>query len=192
VTSEPVGVVLAGGMGRRIGGSKATVALAGRPLLHYPVDVLASVLDEVAVICKEDTVLPVLPAAVSVWCEAETRSHPLIGVAAALRCAGGRPVVVVAGDMPLVTAEAIRALVAAPEAPAAVVRACGRVQPLLARYAPAVLPALDAMDPDERAVDVIGRLDPVIVDIADDHVAFNVNAPEDVLLAEGERIRRDT
>ena len=46
MTSEPVGVVLAGGMGRRIGGSKATVELAGRPLLCYPLDAMGEVLSE--------------------------------------------------------------------------------------------------------------------------------------------------
>lgn len=191
MTREPLGVVLAGGAGRRIGGEKALVELGGRPLLHHPLAALGAVLAEVVVVCKEETVLPDLPPGVAVWCENDARRHPLIGVAAALRHAGGRSVVVCAGDMPLVTPEAVRALVAAPEATAALARAGGRLQPLLGRYSFGALEVLDAMDPDEPAARVVERMAPLAVDVADERVAFNVNEPGDVLLAEGERIARD-
>jgi molybdenum cofactor guanylyltransferase len=191
VSAGPVGVVLAGGAGRRMGGAKATVELGGRPLLLYPLDALGEVLKEVAVVCKEDTLLPALPPSVAIWCEADPRRHPLVGVVAALRTAAGRPVVVCAGDMPLVTADAIRALVAAPAAAAVVTSAGGRLQPLLARYSPDALALLEAMDPDEPATGVVERLGPLVVELADERIAFNVNAPEDLLLAEGEGVRRD-
>lgn len=180
----PVGVVLAGGAGKRMGGSKATVDFRGRPLLCYPIDALRAVLGEVAVVCKEDTVLPVLPPEVAIWCEPEPETHPLVGVVAALRTAAGRPVVVCAGDMPCVTPEAIRALADAPAGAAAVVaRAGGRLQPLLARYSPAALATIEARDPGEPATRVVERLEPLVVDV-DERVAFNVNAPEDLLLAQ--------
>lgn len=183
MSAQPIGVILAGGRGRRIGGDKALVALHGRPLLHYPLEALRVVLDDVVVVCKEETVLPPLPAPVSIWCENDPDHHPLIGVAAALREAGGRSIVVCAADMPLVTPEAIRALLAAPaDAVAVVVRADGRLQPLLARYGPAALPVLEAMVLHEPATRVVERLAPVLVDV-DADVAFNVNAPEDILHA---------
>ena len=37
---RPIGVVLAGGSGRRIGGSKAIVKLRGQPLITYPLAAL--------------------------------------------------------------------------------------------------------------------------------------------------------
>ena len=92
-----IGVVLAGGAGRRIGGDKATVELEGRPLLHYPLSVLRAVLDEVAVVAKQSTVLPGLDVEIAIWLEPEEPRHPLAGIVHALRCARGRPVVVVAG-----------------------------------------------------------------------------------------------
>lgn len=191
MSAKPVGVVLAGGDGRRIGGAKATVALDGRPLLYYPLEALRAVLDEVTVVCKEQTVLPGLPPGVTIWCEADARVHPLVGVAAALRTAAGRSVVVCAVDMPFVDAATIRALLAAPPAAAVLVRAGGRLQPLLARYSPEALPVLEAMEDGESATAVVERLAPLVVEVADQRVVFNVNAPEDVLLAEGERVRRD-
>lgn len=179
---QPVGVVLAGGAGRRIGGDKALVALEGRPLLHYPLEALRVVLDDVVVVCKADTPLPPLPGPVSIWCENDPEHHPLIGVAAALREARGRSVLVCAGDMPLVTTDAVRSLVDAAPATAVVARAGGRLQPLLARYAPEAAAVIEQMDLGEAATAVVERLDPLIVEV-DDRIAFNVNAPEDILHA---------
>jgi molybdopterin-guanine dinucleotide biosynthesis protein A len=165
-----------------MGGDKALVALDGRPLVHFPLEALRVVLDDVVVVCKEDTILPPLPAPVSIWCENDPEHHPLIGVAAALREAGGRSIVVCAADMPLVTPEAIRALLAAPEGAAAIGFAAGRLQPLLARYDPSALPVFDAMDIEEPASRVVERLDPTVVTLPDD-TAWNVNAPEDLIQA---------
>ena len=190
MSAQPLGVVLAGGSGRRMGGQKSLVELNGRALLLYPIGALREVLDEVVVVCKEHTPLPELGDSVSIWCEGEERTHPLFGVRSALRrtAEDDRSVLVCAGDMPLVTAGAVRALLGAPAAPAAVARAGGRLQPLLARYAPAALAVFDAMDPDEPATRIVERLDPLVIDV-DESVGFNVNAPEDLLLAERERER---
>jgi molybdenum cofactor guanylyltransferase len=55
----PVGVVLAGGRGSRLGGrAKADVPVAGRPMLAYVLEALTAVLDEVAVAAKASTALP--------------------------------------------------------------------------------------------------------------------------------------
>ncbi len=195
----PLGVVLAGGTGRRIGGDKALVELDGRPLLHYPLAALREVVGEVVVVCKEHTALPDLAGMAAVWCDPEERHHPLIGVRSALRAVAeaGRPVLVCAVDLPLVTPEVLRELLGAgpEEAPAAVARAAGYLQPLLARYSPAALGVLDAMAPDEAATRVVERMSPVMVE-TDGEVLLNVNAPEDVLrasaaLAERERVRRN-
>src|SRR6478735_2166377 len=131
-----IGAVLAGGGGRRIGGDKAMVELEGRPLVHYPLNVLRAVLDEVAIVAKQSTVLPGLDVEIAIWLEPEEPRHPLAGVVHALRCARGRPVVVVAGDMPFVTRGLVAALAGERSRGAAAVvpRAGGRLQPLCARY----------------------------------------------------------
>src|SRR5436309_6524963 len=103
---QPVGVVLAGGLGRRMGGAKATVELAGRPLICYPLEALAAALDEVAVLAKADTELPSLPGA-TIWVEPQLQHHPLVGISQALALAGGRPVLVCAADLPFVPSELV-------------------------------------------------------------------------------------
>jgi molybdopterin-guanine dinucleotide biosynthesis protein A len=188
----PLGVVLAGGSGRRIGGSKPMVELDGRPMLHYPLAVLHAVLGEVVVMCKEHTPLPDLGGMAPVWCEPEEEFHPLIGIAAALRSAG-KDVLVCGSDMPLITPEVVAAIASA-EAPAGalaiVPRAADRLQPLCALYRIGALETLDAMAPGERVTDVVGRLDPHVLDFADADAFFNVNVPEDVLQASALRASR--
>jgi molybdenum cofactor guanylyltransferase len=181
----PIAVVLAGGVGRRIGGDKATVELDGRPLLLYPLATLHAAFDEVAVVAKPETVLPALDPDVRVWREGDDHHHPLVGVTYALRCAHGRPVVVVAADMPFVSRALVTALARerARGAPAVVPRAVGRLQPLCARYDPPALAALAGFDPAARAQDVVAALGPRVLDWPDDEPFFNVNAPEDLLHA---------
>jgi molybdopterin-guanine dinucleotide biosynthesis protein A len=172
-------------VGRRIGGDKAIVELEGRPLLHYPLNVLRAVLDDVAVVAKPSTVLPGLDADIAIWLEAEEPRHPLAGIVHALRCAGGRPVVVVAGDMPFVTRSLVASLARerARGAVAVVPRAAGRLQPLCARYDPRALTALAACDFTAPLRDVVAGLSPRIVEWPDDEPFFNVNHPEDILQA---------
>ena len=180
-----IGVVLAGGDGRRIGGDKAMVELEGRALLLYPLAVLRAALDEVAVVAKQSTILPALDPDVAIWLEADEPRHPLAGILHALRCARGRPVVVVAGDMPFVTRGLVAALARERSRGAAAVvpRASGRLQPLCARYDPRALTALAACDFGAPVRDVVAALSPRIVDWPDDEPFFNVNHPEDILQA---------
>ena len=180
-----IGVVLAGGVGRRIGGDKAMVELEGRPLVLYPLAVLRAVLDEVVVVAKQSTILPPLDADVAIWLEADEPRHPLLGIVHALRCARRRPVIVVAGDMPFVTRGLVSALARERShgAPAVVPRAAGRLQPLCARYDPRALTALAASDFDAPVTEVVAALNPRIVDWPDDEPFFNVNHPEDILQA---------
>jgi len=180
----PIGVVLAGGDGRRIGGDKATVELEGRPLLLYPLAVLRAAFETVAVVAKTATALPPLDADVVIWLEADEPHHPLAGIVHALRCAR-RPIVVVAADMPFVTRGLVTALARerARGAPAVVPRAAGRLQPLCARYDPAALTGLAGFDPTAPAHEAVTALGPRIIDWPDDEPFFNVNRPEDILQA---------
>jgi molybdopterin-guanine dinucleotide biosynthesis protein A len=180
-----IGAVLAGGGGRRIGGDKAMVELEGRPLVHYPLNVLRAVLDEVAIVAKPSTVLPGLDVEVAIWLEPEEPRHPLAGVVHALRCARGQPVVVVAGDMPFVTRGLVAALARERSrgAVAVVPRAGGRLQPLCARYEPRALGALAGCDLTAPLSDAVGALDPRILEWPDEEPFFTVNSPEDILQA---------
>lgn len=185
---DPVGVVLAGGAGRRMGGAKPGALLAGRPLIDYPVAALSSVLSDVAIVAKEDTELPLL-VGISVWHEPAQPRHPLAGIVEALRRAKGRPVVVLACDLPLVTGAQVAALVNASSGGAAVVaaQAGGRLQPLCARYEPRALGLLAGYDPNGRVVEQVARLEPATLEVEPD-VLRNVN--DRAGLAEVERLLR--
>jgi molybdopterin-guanine dinucleotide biosynthesis protein A len=182
---SPIGVVLAGGRGRRIGGDKALVELDGRPLIEYPLAAIGMVLEQVAVVAKRDTVLPPLRGSATVWLEPDEPRHPMAGVAHALRVAEGRGVVVVAADMPLVGPDLIRRLAfeAARGRPALVPRAGARLQPLCARYEPTARAALERFDRAAPATEIAAGLRPAVLDIEDELPFFNVNAPEDLLQA---------
>ncbi|HEY2714976.1 MAG TPA: NTP transferase domain-containing protein [Solirubrobacterales bacterium] len=137
--------MLAGGAGSRLGGGKATAGLAGRALIEYPLSALAAAGIEAVVVAKADTELPAL--AVPVVTEPQEPRHPLAGIVTALRHSRGRPVLVVACDLPLLTPALLEALAAAPgPAPEPLVLAGpgGEPQPLLGRYAPQILPELEA------------------------------------------------
>jgi molybdopterin-guanine dinucleotide biosynthesis protein A len=192
----PIGVVLAGGSGRRIGGGKAIVELHGRPLVSYPVGVLQAALGRVAVVAKADTELPPLPG-VEIWTEPEHPRHPLTGIVHALDGAEGRAVVVAAADMPFLTEQLVRRVATAEAGgrPAVVPRAGGRVQPLLARYEPSALPLLRAAR-DAAATRpltaVVEELGPLLLEVDGDAEAFfNVNLPEDLLTATAMMDRTD-
>jgi molybdopterin-guanine dinucleotide biosynthesis protein A len=178
--STPVGVVLAGGAGSRVGGDKAALPVAGRPLISWPLAALRAVLAEVAVVAKEATVLPPVGYGVLVWREPDEPRHPLAGVVEALRRAGGRPVVVLACDLPLVTPALVRALAEgdAGGAPALVARAEGRLQPLCARYEPAALALLEGFDGSGRVVTQIEALRPAVLEV-EAALLRNVNTPQD-------------
>ncbi len=111
---EPLGVVLAGGAARRFGGAKMTALLDGRPLVTHAVAALAATpgLAGVVVAARPDTTLPG-DLGVDVWTEpGDGPRHPLAGIAHALERAG-RPVLVLAGDMPWVPPALLARLVAA-------------------------------------------------------------------------------
>jgi molybdopterin-guanine dinucleotide biosynthesis protein A len=180
-----IGVLLAGGLGRRLGGRpKAAIEVAGRPLAAYPATALAAVCERVAIVAKPDSELPQLPG-VERWDEPAEPRHPLTGIVHALERAGG-PVLVCAADMPYVTPDACRSVLAgATAAPAVVAVAGGVVQPLLAVYAPAALPVLHEAPSGARLTDTVESLDPGRVAVPPSLVR-SVNTPEDLGQAEAE------
>jgi molybdenum cofactor guanylyltransferase len=183
---EPVGVVLAGGLGRRLGGSKATVRLNGRPLITYPLGAVRAALGSAVVVAKADTELPTLHG-IEVWMEPPEPRHPLTGIVHALAVAEGRPVLACACDLPLVPPDLIRELAGADQGEALVVAASygDRLQPLLARYEPEALEPLSAAlrTEDLSVRDALTALGARPCPVAEETFLFNVNTPEDLLQA---------
>ncbi|MEA2494133.1 MAG: molybdenum cofactor guanylyltransferase [Thermoleophilaceae bacterium] len=178
-----IGVVLAGGLGRRMGAPKATATLAGRALIQYPLDALAAVCERVVVVCKGETELPPLHA--ERWDEPDDPRHPIAGITHSLERAGS-PILVCAADMPFVGADVLSLIAAElrPGLKAAAGFCEGQLQPVLAAYAPEALEVLREAPTGEPLRRTVESLMPVLVDV-EPKTVFNVNTPED--LAEAER-----
>ena len=183
-------MVLAGGRGSRLGGAKATADLAGRPLISYPLEALAAAGLSPFVIAKPSSELdPGAPLEVEVVAEPEEPTHPLVGIAAALRHAGG-PVVIVGCDFPFAPPALLRALAEAPE-PLVVPAPGGAPQPLMARWSPELLPRLEeALAREEPLRRTVASFAPHLWDDTEltrfgdpVRVFFNVNTPEDLARA---------
>ena len=188
----PIGVILAGGEGTRMGGSKATVHLHGRPLISYPLEAMWRALGSVAIIAKIDTQLPSVAGA-TVWIEPEEPRHPLLGVVHAMGLADGRPVMVCPVDLPFVTSGLIRRIAAArvPNAPAVVAGADGRTQPLLGCYEPEAIDRLTSALGDRIPVrEAVADLGAAVHQVEDAEELFNINTPDDLLQASAMLDRR--
>ena len=163
------------------------VGLAGRPLVHYPLEALTEVLGDVVVACRRDTELPPLPGITQAWVEADGPRSAVHGIVCALREAGNRAIVVVGLPFALVTPQHVRALATA--------EACGRPavmlvgpkgpEPLLARYGPTAIELLEALPPGCPPQQVVDALRPTRIEVAPgDPVLERVDAPEDLLRAQ--------
>ncbi len=130
-------VILAGGRSRRMGTPKASVVVAGKPLIQYPVDAARAAGLQPIVVAKPDSELP--PLELARLDEPDEPRHPLAGIVVALESLRA-PIVVIACDLPLLPAALIAELAgrrsnfAMPANP--------RPQPLVGRYAPGLLPRL--------------------------------------------------
>jgi molybdopterin-guanine dinucleotide biosynthesis protein A len=182
------GAVLAGGAGRRMGGPKPSVELAGRPLIGWALEALAGAGLDPVVVAKRDSPLPKLDCPVVV--EPDDPVHPLAGVIAALEAVAS-PTVIIAADMPFVPAQLLSWL-ASLDAPVAVAEGGGRLHPLLGRYEPAVLGGLRSALEGGRSMRAAAlALHPLIVGEAEirrfgppERILFNVNDPNDLDRAE--------
>jgi molybdenum cofactor guanylyltransferase len=181
--------VLAGGQGVRVGGAKPSLRLGDRPLIDYPVSAGLEAGADVIVVAKPNTALP--PTEAAVLREPEYPGHPLCGIVAALREAGGRAVIVVGCDLPFVTAELLGWLAGLPE-PLAVPELEGRLHPLLARYGPGLLAQLErALEGGRPLQEAVRELGPRLIDEEElgrfgepGRLLFNLNTPEDLARAE--------
>ena len=194
------GVILAGGLARRMGGGdKALLPVAGRPLLAHVVERLAPQVDELVLNANGDPSrfapfgLPVVPDTV------EGFAGPLAGVLAGMRWAAARGhahVVSAAGDTPFFPADLVPRLLAARGGQPIAMAATEDPERGLSEHPTFALWPVRLADDLERAL-TEGQMRKVIVWTSRHGCAravfdgaefpfFNVNTPED--LAEAERI----
>ena len=183
-----IGAVLAGGASRRMGEPKALVELAGKPLIAHALDAVADAGLDPIVVAKPDS--PRARPRRARPRRAAEPQHPLCGIVAALRYAETRPSSCIGCDMPLVPPALIGTLARLAD-PVATVAIDGEIEPLLARYEPAVEPALMASLRAGTALrEAIAALHPRLITESDlsaygdpNRIALNVNSPADLELA---------
>lgn len=133
---------MAGGLGSRLGGTKAVVPLVDRPLITYPLAAFEAAGIESVIVAKPGSELPT--KTVATLEEPTEPRHPLCGIVTALEHAAERgtgAVIVLACDMPLVPSELLTWIAGLDD------RLCvplvdGHPQPLAARYSVSLLPEL--------------------------------------------------
>lgn len=94
------GIILAGGKSRRMGESKAFLEFRGKPLIRYPLDILASMCSEVLIVTKEPEQYGGLGARVITDLHAD--SGPMAGIYAGLSAGARSWSIVLACDLPFV------------------------------------------------------------------------------------------
>jgi molybdopterin-guanine dinucleotide biosynthesis protein A len=170
-----------------MGRPKATMELAGRPLIDYPLAAAARAGLDAVVVAKAGG-LPLI--GVPLVLEPDQPQHPLCGVLAALREAG-EPLLALGCDMPFLSPELLAWLASQPE-PLVVPETDRGLQPLLARYDPALADSLDAgLRREAPLQEVVAGLNPRRVGEDElrrfgepERLCFNVNSPADLATAE--------
>jgi molybdopterin-guanine dinucleotide biosynthesis protein A len=195
-------ILLAGGLGSRIGSDKALYQVAGKPMISHIVDRLANLSDEFLIViarnAPKDEYSRTLPEFTRLVNDELEGKSPLIGILTGLRAMKSQYAIVLSCDAPFVNKQVIQLLLEhASNADAAVPRwSKGRLEPLQAVYrkssmlsaaeqalAQGQLSPIAAVHRLEQVVYVsvegeIGRIDP------DLRTFFNVNTREDVSRAE--------
>lgn len=182
------GVILAGGDGRRLGGDKPNATVAGRSLIRWALDVVTAAGLDPVVCAKPGFALADGGDPVRTLWEPSTPTHPLTGIAHALRVLD-EPVVTMPCDVPFLDPRLLRAL-AAHDGDTAVIVADGVLQPLIGRYAPSDAEELYAAALAGVSVrTALEALRPSLIDADEVHpgaalTCTDVDTPEDLRRAE--------
>jgi molybdopterin-guanine dinucleotide biosynthesis protein A len=191
--------ILAGGRARRLGGrDKSRIVIGGRTILARQLDVLQRLVPRIVIVANAPESFA--DAGVPVLTDAVPGSGSLGGIYTALADAPG-PVLVLACDMPFVTAPFLaRVIEAGQEADIAIPRGTDGYQPLCANYAPSCAGPLRRRI-EQGALKVVDLLADVRVrELGPDEIApfdpdgvllLNVNTEGDVIRAERAARERD-
>ncbi len=186
---DVVGLVVAGGQGRRLRREKGWHEVGGIPMIERVRAALTAVADEVVVVGGERA-----PAGVHLVADDRPGAGPLAAICTGMNTALADLYLVVACDMPFVNRELLRHLVVASRGFDVVVPVVGgRDQPLCAADACACLPAIvEALAAgDARVADLFPRVRVRRLDETElgqfgppEVLFFNVNTPEELARAE--------
>lgn len=174
-------LVLAGGDSRRMGRTKAWLAVGETTLLQWVVDRLAPAFSEVVVsFAQPEQVREHLPYRLVF--DRKPAAGPLAGLEAGLGVAKHEVTFAVACDMPYVTQEVAQMAVAASAGcDAAIPKIDGRAEPTCAAYRRPSLPRITAaLDAGRyKASDLAEHLDVTWLEGLDAHLFRSLNGPDD-------------
>jgi molybdopterin-guanine dinucleotide biosynthesis protein B/molybdopterin-guanine dinucleotide biosynthesis protein len=178
-----IGVLLAGGSGRRAGVDKRFLVLGGRSLLVRNIAFLRGLFPTVAVSLGTGQSLDLGDAGeAEVVHDAWPGASPLAGIASVL-ARFQRPVFALAADIAFPNTEAIQNVLAAFSGHDLALPAIGRAyhQPLFAAYGPACLAPMTALleAGRHRIVEILPSLDAAEVRFPDDSLFRNINTMDD-------------
>jgi molybdenum cofactor guanylyltransferase len=160
-------IVLAGGRSSRFGGPKLQAIVDGRTLLDHSIDVASQLPGETVIATAPGMTEQPQRSGVRVVADPQPFEGPLAGLASALASVSTPLGIVIAGDMPRLSAAVLAAMLDAlddPDRPAdAVVLADGETRrplPLALRVEPAGSAVLALLDDGERSLRaLVARLD---------------------------------
>jgi len=143
VRSRVSAAILAGGHARRFGGAdKASLLIDGERIIDRQLAVLSAVADDIRIVSNDPDryaglAIPVIPDVIP-------GAGALGGVYSALLATARARVLIVACDLPFVTADLLARLVAecGPDVDAVIPRTTGGLEPLCAIYAARIAPVL--------------------------------------------------
>lgn len=193
------GVLLAGGLSRRMGRDKLPLTVGGRPIIRRAYDALSACCEEVIPVIHGPQAPPGLPEDASVVRDLRSGCDeglgPLAGLEAGLHHARYHRVFVAAGDMPFLPEELVRHMLGrlGDGALAVVPRRGHRWEPLCAAYArEALVYAGRALDEGVRSLHGFLSTLPRVEEVGEDELRrfgepelllMNVNSPEDLARA---------
>lgn len=189
--SGVLGAVLAGGESQRMGRDKALLEVDGQPMAERALGILRALLQEVVLVA------PMRPEyarwGAEVVPDLRPGSGPLGGLHAALKRAAGRPVFLLACDLPFVSVELVDHLLVSldirgTDASARFPVHQDRAQPLCGLYGAGCLPIVERRL-DRGELGIFGLLDSLDIDPVEIDTSLswyrsdlldNINAPEDL------------
>jgi len=195
-------IVLAGGLGSRLGSNKPLQRVAGKPLINYVIERVSGLSDDFLVVIARDTskskYLEVLPNFTRVINDEREAKSPLVGIVTALRATKSQYAAVLTCDIPFVNRRVIQLLLErVSDADAVIPRwKTGHLEPLQAVYRrePTLHEAQEALAKGYLSpIDVIKKLARVIYVSIEDEIRmidpelrtfFNVNTRQDMARAE--------
>lgn len=170
-------IILSGGLSNRFGRNKSLAKILEKPMIAYVVDAVKSVVDEVLVITDtEDNrreLSKVLDSSTKILLDEYKLRSPVVGALTGFRHAEGKNSILLACDIPLVSAKVVSLLLELSENYDAVIPRWpnGYIEPLQAAYntAKTFAASREAVDEKElRMRDVISRLGNILYLSTDD------------------------